>query len=425
MDLQFRNKQLLIFSCLFFGYAFYAYNRKSVSLALPALMERGMTKNEAGLIASSQNLAFAISKFFSGILSDRISARILFSFGLLLSGTATLVFASYDSLLVFTFLWFLNGIGQGAGWPACAKVIRQWSPPEQFGTWWSVLSASTNVSGAVTPFIAAMVILSYGWQASLILAGSISVGMGALCLIVIINTPADLGWKSYAPSLQVKKQDVVADSDTTWKDLLSSPFLWVLSLGYMVTFCGKTAAVDWGQMFLMEDLKHSQYAASAFTSSLETGGFFGGVASGYITDWLLKRSRRENSNPRMPVAFWFTAGLVAGLHILCFWVMEDTSQLFVSSLGFYLGMCFYGAISIFGVVAAETAPPHLSGTAHAFVALAGNVGAIVSGLPFSYIAKLYNWCAVFILMEAVTMWTVIIMFLFRNIKGQIGRVKKE
>lgn len=32
-----------------------------------------------------------------------------------------------------------------------------------------------------------------------------------------------------------------------------SPFLWVLSLSYLVVFGVKTAATDWGQLFLLQE----------------------------------------------------------------------------------------------------------------------------------------------------------------------------
>jgi hypothetical protein len=30
---------------------------------------------------------------------------------------------------------------------------------------------------------------------------------------------------------------------------------------------------------------------SGFISAVETGGFFGGIAAGYVTDWLMKKVR--------------------------------------------------------------------------------------------------------------------------------------
>lgn len=31
------------------------------------------------------------------------------------------------------------------------------------------------------------------------------------------------------------------------------------------------------------------FSGSAFISSVETGGFFGGILAGYVTDWLMRR----------------------------------------------------------------------------------------------------------------------------------------
>ena len=79
----------------------------------------------AGLITSSQSAAYAISKFVSGVLSDQMSARWLFSSGLLLVGLVNVVFSWSSAVPVFAALWFLNGLAQGLGWPPCGKVLRK------------------------------------------------------------------------------------------------------------------------------------------------------------------------------------------------------------------------------------------------------------------------------------------------------------
>ena len=79
----------------------------------------------AGLIASSQTMAYAISKFISGVLSDRISARWLFSIGLFVVGGINVVFSWSSTVAMFSLLWFINGLGQGCGWPPCGKVLRK------------------------------------------------------------------------------------------------------------------------------------------------------------------------------------------------------------------------------------------------------------------------------------------------------------
>ena len=77
------------------------------------------------MITSSQSLAYAISKFISGVLSDQISARWLFSIGLFLVGGINVLFSWSSTVAVFSGLWFLNGLGQGLGWPPCGRVLRK------------------------------------------------------------------------------------------------------------------------------------------------------------------------------------------------------------------------------------------------------------------------------------------------------------
>lgn len=429
MEDKLKNYQISIFTTLFIGYACYAYNRKSVSLALPRLMEEGLDKNQAGLIISSQNVAYAISKFLGGILSDRVSSRLLFSSGLTACGLVTLLFANCASVEAFTLLWFLNGFGQGCGWPACSKMLKQWFSPSQFGTWWSVLSASTNISGGLAPFISAFLILNYGWRFSLVVAGSVSVALGSIALVVLVNSPADVGLPPVSGISTKEGKGGKASSDGTVADLLKCPALWLVSFCYMVVFCAKTSTVDWGQLYILEDRKHTQYVASAFTSSVESGGFLGGILAGYLTDWVLRNrsasADKERGNPRMPMAALFMVCVLCCLHLLQFSVDESSSKLWISSLGFVLGAGYYGPIAIYGVVASESAPDNLSGTSHAVVALAANVGAIISGLPFSYIAKYYSWSTIFFILEVTTAVNLVIMFLCRNLNYNMARKKVE
>jgi len=52
----------------------------------------------------------------------------------------------------------------------------------------------------------------------------------------------------------------------------------------------------------------------------------------------------------------------------CGWVL----QMLITLIGFMIGFSVYGPVSLYGVMAIEAAPTHLSGTSHAIVALACN-----------------------------------------------------
>lgn len=98
------------------------------------------------MITSSQSLAYAISKFISGVLSDQISARWLFSIGLFVVGGINVVFSWSSTVAAFSALWFLNGLGQGLGWPPCGRMLRKVGvsqrlmSDQEFRRWLSSLS---------------------------------------------------------------------------------------------------------------------------------------------------------------------------------------------------------------------------------------------------------------------------------------------
>lgn len=422
----------VIFSVIFFGYAMFAYNRKGVSFTIPKLLEEGLESEQVGLILSSQNLAYAISKFFGGIISDKLSSRVLFSAGLLLSGLAAALFPLMDSVPLFTLVWFLNGLAQGVGWPAIAKLLKNWFEPSELGTWWSMASASANLSGCLAPLLASYLILNYGWRFSLTFVGGVTIFAAVVSYTFIVNAPPSqsTGGKASASPSKGKKAATKKLPGNPLKLLLGSRFIWVISICYLIVSSIKTSLTDWSQMYLLLDCHQSSLVANSFVSSVEFGGFFGGIAAGYLSDLYMKKTLVRGAvpahgHPRMVVALAFAIVTGSCLHLLYFNVDSNTSAVFINQLGMLLGASVYGQIAIFGVVATQSVVSEMSGTAHAIAALAANVGSIAAGLPFAALAKHYSWSHVFYVLEIMTILTVVFMVIMRKTSYKVSKLEKN
>ncbi|XP_062894789.1 glucose-6-phosphate exchanger SLC37A4a isoform X1 [Mobula hypostoma] len=441
--------RITIFTAMFVGYTLYYFNRKTFSFVMPSVMEEvTLEKDDLGLITSSQSLAYAISKFISGVLSDQISARLLFCSGLFLVGVINVVFSWSSTITAFTVLWFFNGLAQGFGWPPCGKILRKWYEPAQFGTWWAVLSTSMNLAGSLGPLIATTMALSYSWRVTLSLSGSISMGIAFLCLFFIINEPMDVGLPNIEPGLKKGGKKGPTGDESTLKELLLTPYLWVLNIGYLVVFGVKTCCTDWGQLFLIQEKGQTALIGSSFMSALEVGGLLGSIAAGYLSDRAVARNGlRSHGNPRHGLLLSMMAGMALSMYLFRvtvttesaketeFWTLifkpltqitnltED--ELWILTLGAMFGFCSYGPIALFGVIANESAPSNLSGTSHAIVALMANVGGFLAGLPFSTIAKKYSWNMAFWIAELMCTVTTVAFFLLRNIRTKMGRLPKK
>ncbi|XP_060702797.1 glucose-6-phosphate exchanger SLC37A4a isoform X1 [Hemiscyllium ocellatum] len=438
-----------IFTAMFVGYTLYYFNRKTFSFVMPSVMEEvTLEKDDLGLITSSQSLAYAISKFISGVLSDQISARMLFCSGLLLVGLINVFFSWSSTVTAFTVLWFFNGLAQGFGWPPCGKILRKWFEPSQFGTWWAVLSTSMNLAGSLGPLIATTMALSYSWRVTLSLSGSIAIGLAFVCLIFIVNEPMDVGLPNIEPSLKKGSKKGSTGDESTVKELLLTPYLWVLNIGYLVVFGVKTCCTDWGQLFLIQEKGQTALLGSSFMSALEVGGLLGSVAAGYFSDKAVARSGlRSHGNPRHGLLLSMMAGMAISMYLFRVTVTAESTketelwtliffpvtqitnltedELWILSLGAIFGFCSYGPIALFGVIANESAPSNLSGTSHAIVALMANVGGFLAGFPFSSIAKFYSWDTAFWVAELTCAVTTVAFFLLRNIRTKMGRLPKK
>ncbi|KAM8853910.1 glucose-6-phosphate exchanger SLC37A4a [Synchiropus picturatus] len=421
----YRYYRASIFAAMFLGYTLYYFNRKTFSFVMPSLMQEiPLDKDDLGLITSSQSLAYALSKFISGVLSDQVSARCLFSLGLFTVGAINVVFSWSSSVAVFSVLWFINGLGQGLGWPPCGRVLRKWFQPSQFGTWWSVLSCSMNLAGSVGPVVATVLAQSYSWRSILWASGMSCVLLSCVCLLLIKNQPQDVGLPNLEVSVQKSKAG--ASSHSTLSELLLSPYLWLLSLSYLVVFGVKTVCTDWGQLFLIQDKGQSALLGSSYMSALEVGGLLGSLAAGYFSDKAVaQHGLRVYGNPRHFLVIWMMGSMCVSMYLFRVTVTASSSQVWILSLGAIFGFSSYGPIALFGVIANESAPSNYCGTSHAIVALMANVGGFLSGLPFSTIAKHYSWDTAFWVAEVACVVATVGFFLLRNIRTQMGHVPKK
>jgi len=86
-----------------------------------------------------------------------------------------------------------------------------------------------------------------------------------LCVALLLrDSPADAGFQQDFSRVASKKNDDgysdAAASQSSWRDLIRSRFLWLVSGAYLIVFAAKTSVTEWGQMFLIEDLGHTPFA---------------------------------------------------------------------------------------------------------------------------------------------------------------------
>lgn len=81
-----------LFLGIFFGYAGYYLVRKNFSLAMPYLIEQGYSRGDLGVALAAVSIAYGLSKFLMGSVSDRSNPRYFLSAGLVMSALVMFCF---------------------------------------------------------------------------------------------------------------------------------------------------------------------------------------------------------------------------------------------------------------------------------------------------------------------------------------------
>ena len=136
IDPTYKRLRVQVFIGIFIGYAGYYLVRKNFALAMPYLVEMGFDKGLLGVAISANAIAYGLSKFLMGGVSDRSSARKFLPLGLTLSALTTLILgtrAGLSSVVSMFILQFLIGWFQGMGWPPSGRVMTHWFSQHERG----------------------------------------------------------------------------------------------------------------------------------------------------------------------------------------------------------------------------------------------------------------------------------------------------
>jgi len=176
IDASYTRLRYQVYIGIFVGYAGYYLVRKNFSLAMPHLIEQGYSKTELGFALSGVAIAYGLSKFLMGSVSDRSNARNFMATGLVLSALVMIVMglvpAATASVSVMFLLLLANGWFQGMGWPPSGRIMVHWFSASERGTKMAFWNVAHNVGGGLVGPIAILAMAIFAdWHSILYLHG--------------------------------------------------------------------------------------------------------------------------------------------------------------------------------------------------------------------------------------------------------------
>ena len=427
-DKRYKALRLQVFMGAFIGYAAFYIVRKNFSMAIPMLAPFGFEKGELGTVLAMNAVAYALSKFLMGSVSDRSDARKFLPLGLILASLSMMfmivpITAFGDNhamaIVLMGVLNFLVGWFNGMGWPPCGRVMTHWFSQTERGTMMSIWNCAHNVGGAL---VGPMAVYGATWFGSWFYANqpdhyfligtfvfpaatAILIAILAYCLLR--DTPQSCGlpsvakWRNdYPKNYSEKSEQVLSTKEIFFKYVLNNKFLWYIAIANAFVYMVRYGCLDWAPTILTEkgvNLKDAGWAYFAY----EFAAIPGTLICGWLSDKLFHGRRA------LPTIIFMA--LVA-VFIVTYWLFMDNLTIVIASL-LGIGFFIYGPVMLFGVQVLYLAPKNAAGTAAGLTGFFGYFfgTAILANSLIGYVAENVSWDMTFVLLIGACLLSLVFM----------------
>jgi sugar phosphate permease len=333
---------------------------------------------------------YTLGNVTGGWLADRIGPRKALLAGGILSALSTALIAISPSGIAMLALQFLNGFGQGFGWPSINKLFGSWLEPRQAPmtiALWSTCYTLGGYLGASLPAVLALLRIfgSRGNQALLFLAPALIL-LATSCLYYsrVRDTPqqADL----HLPTLPTHYKGNLEDNQpTTWRTILGNREIQLLAYVYFFLKMTRYALLFWLPIYLLEVHPSSRQLSLTPASLFETAGLLGNLVVAYLV-------QRTGKYYHICAAMLFLASFTLLLQPVAGLLGPSVSYGFIILFGIFI----YGPDMLLTSVAVLRAvPPSQVGRASGIINGAGALGQTLSPFLILGIAHHFGWNGIF------------------------------
>ncbi|HYJ08440.1 MAG TPA: MFS transporter [Polyangiaceae bacterium] len=383
------RRRNLAWSVTWLAYASYYLGRKGYSASKSSLKNAGVLDTGAlGVIDTAYLGAYSLGQFVSGMLGDRVGARRLVGYGLLLSAGLCAAFGSFSSALLLGLCFTLNGLAQATGWPGTTRAMAEWTTPANRGTvmgWWSTCY---QVGPFLAGPLAGMLIVRFGWRSAFWVPALLMALVALLVLRLVREGPRP------AQAAELTREAEREQRRLAQRAVVRSPLLWSYAISYFFIKFVRYALMLWLPFYLSQELGYADDKANYVAMAFEGGGMLGVLTMGALSDRL--------GIGRVGLSALALLGL--GLALFGFSRVVGQSTL-INVLGLAtIGAFLFAPDSILcGAAAQDAGGRHAAAMATGFVNGVGSVGAMVEGLTLPPLAKAYGWSSLFPFLAALAL----------------------
>ena len=402
-----------VFIGIYLGYAAYYLVRKNLSFAGADMVAQGYIDNSGlGDAMAGLPIAYAVSKFLMGSLSDRSDARKFMTIGLIISAIVMIVAGiipypknnAVTTIILFV-LMCLTGWFSGMGWPPCGRVMSHWFSTNERSFKMSIWNTAHNIGSSSMAWLCGIggsILLFFGfgeadasWRAAFIIPSIAALGVAALCWWFIRDTPESCGlppidkYRNDFSGAKAKKgeEDKIPFKTLFVDYVLKNKMLWLIGIANILVYLVRYGISDWLPIYLQQ--VHG--IEKVISKNLYSYHMFAAIPGTLIAGWLSSKFFQGRCAPVNVICMLTTA-----IGAFIYWQAEPISAALgieyltaITAALIITGFGVYGPVAMISIQAIAIVPKNAAGTAAGFMGLLGYLigDAVLSKIAFGRIVE--------------------------------------
>lgn len=269
-------------------------DRANLAIAAPEMMkELHLTNTDIGLMGSVFAWSYALCQLPSGWLIDRLGAKKVYSWAVLLWSGATALTGACGNLTALLGARIFLGAAEAPCWPGGAKITASWFPKKERALATGFWDAASKWGPTIAPPILVAIIVPLGWRSLFFITGIIGIVFVAF-FAYFYHQPEKHPTLSkdelhYIIADGGGTAQSVAQSQVSWKSLFQYRSVWGMILGFFCYVWMMNIFVNFLPLYLLKTQNISMNDLGIYASIPWFGGIIGAVSGGYITKYLVDR----------------------------------------------------------------------------------------------------------------------------------------
>jgi sugar phosphate permease len=265
-------------------------DRAAIAVAAPVFQkELGFAPARMGLIFGIFSLAYALGQTPWGMAADRFGSRLLIAGSILCWSGFTAFTGLARSFVAMLAIRFSFGGLEAALSPSTAVAFTRWTPVTERSTAFGVFVSGGRLGAALTPPLAVLLMLRFGWRAMFVIIGLLGIPAALVWLFWFRDDPTTHAAVNNEER-ELLASNVAAKATSarvSWSTLLRSSRLWnMLAVSFTTTFLWQFY-ITWFPTYLIQKrglpLKEAAYYAGMPFLFGVAGAWVGGMGTDFLT----------------------------------------------------------------------------------------------------------------------------------------------